>query len=71
MKRIQVLRAGIIEHSQVSDMMRVMQQKRIDDEIIDSIILVEHPEIVTIGPKAIRNGAIVSDEYNQSIVDKL
>ena len=70
MKRIQVLRAGIIEHSQVSDMMRVMQQKRIDDEIIDSIILVEHPEIVTIGPKAIRNGAIVSDEYNQSIVDR-
>lgn len=51
-------------------MMRVMQQKRIDDEIIDSIILVEHPEIVTIGPKAIRNGAIVSDEYNQSIVDR-
>jgi|TARA_B110000263_G_scaffold31824_1_gene24149 lipoate-protein ligase B len=47
-----------------------MQQKRIDDEIIDSIILVEHPEIVTIGPKAIRNGAIVSDEYNQSIVDR-
>ena len=70
MKRIQVLRAGIIEHSQVSDVMRVMQQKRIDDEIIDSIILVEHPEIVTIGPKAIRNGAIVSDEYNQSIVDR-
>jgi lipoate-protein ligase B len=70
LKRIQVLRAGIIEHSQVSDVMRVMQQKRIDDEIIDSIILVEHPEIVTIGPKAIRNGAIVSDEYNQSIVDR-
>lgn len=70
MKRIQVLRAGIIEHSKVSGVMRVMQQKRIDDEIIDSIILVEHPEIVTIGPKAIRNGAIVSDEYNQSIVDR-
>jgi lipoate-protein ligase B len=70
LKRIQVLRAGIIEHSKVSGVMRVMQQKRIDDEIIDSIILVEHPEIVTIGPKAIRNGAIVSDEYNQSIVDR-
>ena len=70
MKRIQVLRAGIVEHSVISDVMRVMQQKRINDEIIDSIIFVEHPEIVTIGPKAIRNGVVVSDDYNQSIVDR-
>ncbi len=70
MKKIQVLRAGIIEQSIVSDVMRIMQQKRIDDEIIDSIILVEHPEIVTIGPKAVRDGIIVSDDYEQSIVDR-
>ena len=39
MKNIQVLRAGIVEHSKVSEIMRIMQQKRINDEIIDSIIL--------------------------------
>jgi len=59
-----------VKHSEVAEIMRVMQQKRINDEIIDSIILVEHPEIVTIGPKAKREGVLVSDDYEQTIVDR-
>ena len=47
-----------------------MQKKRIRDEIPDTIILVEHPEIVTIGPKAVRDGVKVTDDYSQSIVDR-
>lgn len=70
MKKIQVLRAGIAEHSHISEIMIKMQQKRINDEIIDSIILVEHPEVVTIGPKAKREGVIVSDDYKQTVVDR-
>ncbi len=70
MKKIQVLRAGIAEHSHISDIMIKMQQKRINDEIIDSIILVEHPEVVTIGPKANREGVIVSEDYKQTVVDR-
>jgi len=54
----------------VSDAMRVLQKKRINDEIIDTIILVEHPEIVTVGPKAVRDGVVISGEYSQSIVDR-
>ena len=50
--------------------MRVLQKKRINDEIIDTIILVEHPEIVTVGPKAVRDGIVISGEYSQSIVDR-
>ena len=50
--------------------MRIMQKKRIRDEIPDTIILVEHPEIVTIGPKAVRDGVTVTDDYSQSIVDR-
>ena len=59
-----------MKHTEVSGIMKVMQQKRINDEIIDSIILVEHPEIVTIGPKARREGVVVSDDYEQTIVDR-
>ncbi len=70
MKKIQVLRAGIAEHSHISEIMIKMQQKRINDEIIDSIILVEHPEVVTIGPKTNREGVIVSDDYKQTVVDR-
>ncbi len=50
--------------------MLVLQKKRINDEIKDTIILVEHPEIVTIGPKAVRDGVKVSEDYSQSIVDR-
>lgn len=70
MKKIQVLRAGIAEHSHISEIMIKMQQKRINDDIIDSIILVEHPEVVTIGPKANREGVIVSEDYKQTVVDR-
>jgi lipoate-protein ligase B len=70
LKKIQVLRAGIAEHSHISEIMIKMQQKRINDEIIDSIILVEHPEVVTIGPKANREGVVVSDDYKQTVVDR-
>jgi len=70
LKKIQVLRAGIAEHSHISDIMIKMQQKRINDEIIDSIILVEHPEVVTIGPKANREGVTVSEDYKQIVVDR-
>jgi len=70
LKKIQVLRAGIAEHSHISDIMIKMQQKRINDEIIDSIILVEHPEVVTIGPKANREGVIISEDYKQTVVDR-
>ena len=50
--------------------MLVLQKKRINDENKDTIILVEHPEIVTIGPKAVRDGVKVADDYAQSIVDR-
>jgi lipoate-protein ligase B len=50
--------------------MQIMQKKRIRDEIPHTIIRVEHPEIVTIGPKAIRDGVTVTDDYSQSIVDR-
>lgn len=50
--------------------MRNMQKKRINDEIADTIILVEHPEIVTIGPKGVRDGVTIASDYEQSIVDR-
>ena len=70
MKNIQVLRAGIVEHSKVSEIMRVMQQKRIDDEIIDSIILVEHPEIVTVGRRGMLDNLQAPDGFDSSSVDR-
>jgi lipoate-protein ligase B len=67
---VQVLRAGIIEHDIVSDFMKVMQKKRINDEIIDTIIIVEHPEIVTIGAKSRREEVEISSDYKKVNVDR-
>ena len=69
MRPLRILRAGVEEYEIISDTMRRMQQQRIDDEIPDTLILVEHPEIVTIGPKAIRDGVNV-DGYPTSVVDR-
>ena len=55
---------------QVLQLMRVMQAKRIEDEIMDTLIVCEHDEIVTIGPRA-RNDAIKPPEdYATSAVDR-
>ena len=69
MRELRILQAGILDHAFVSEAMLQMQQQRIDDEIPDTLILVEHPEVVTIGPKAIRDGVEVSG-YSTSIVDR-
>ncbi|HIC50326.1 MAG TPA: lipoate-protein ligase B, partial [Candidatus Poseidoniales archaeon] len=59
MREIRILQAGIVEHHEMAEVMKEMQRQRIADEIPDTLILVEHPEVVTIGPKAVRDGVVV------------
>ena len=59
MDRIRVLKAGIVNYEVMSKSMKDLQKLRIRDLIPDTIIFVEHPEIVTIGPKAVREGTEV------------
>ena len=56
---IRILRAGKVEHTVMAEEMKRLQQLRIEDKIPDTLILVEHPEVVTVGPKAIRDGVVV------------
>jgi|TARA_B100001250_G_scaffold119510_2_gene101415 lipoate-protein ligase B len=69
MGAIRVLRAGMVEHSIVSREMKRLQKERIEDLIPDTLIIVEHPEVVTIGPKARRDGVSV-DGYPTSETDR-
>ena len=43
MSELRVLRAGVVEHHIMAEAMKEMQQQRIDDEVPDTLILVEHP----------------------------
>jgi len=69
MGAIRVLRAGMVEHSIVSREMKRLQKERIEGLIPDTLIIVEHPEVVTIGPKARRDGVSV-DGYPTSETDR-
>ena len=56
---VRILRAGMVEHTVMAEEMKRLQQLRIENKITDTLIMVEHPEVVTVGPKAIRDGVVV------------
>jgi len=70
MREFVVLRAGIVEHELISQEMKKLQKMRIDNSIKDTLILVEHPEIVTVGPRAINDGIIVPEKYEKATIDR-
>ena len=46
---VDLIEAGNAVHCDVDRLMIGLQEQRIDDKIPDTLIFVEHPEIVTIG----------------------
>ena len=70
MRKIVVNNIGKISHADADELMRVMQAKRIEDEIMDTLIVCEHDEIVTIGPRARNDGIKPPEDYATSAVDR-
>ena len=46
---IDIIQANNSSHKEIDSLMIKLQEKRIDNEIRDTLIFVEHPEIVTVG----------------------
>lgn len=65
-----VLLAGVQEHGIVDAEMRRLQKLRIATEIEDTIIFLEHPEVVTIGPRARKEGTTPPADYPTTSVDR-
>ena len=70
MRQLVITELGKIGHSESDELMRVMQSKRINDEIIDTILVCEHEEIVTVGPRARNDGISPPPGYASSPVDR-
>ena len=70
MRQFIVNNIGKISHPEADDLMRIMQAKRIDDEIIDTLLICEHDEIVTVGPRARNDGIKPPADYPTSPVDR-
>ncbi len=67
---VEVRRLGQISYNEAQSLMRELQNQRLNDEIEDILLICSHPEIVTIGPGARRDGVIVPSDYATADVDR-
>ena len=70
MREVKLIQFSCENHEKIDIMMKKMQKLRINDEIQDSLIFVEHPEIVTIGPKARKDKILPPEDYPRKFVDR-
>ena len=67
---VNLIDAGNSDHSEVDKLMISLQEQRIADEISDTLIFVEHPEIVTIGRRGMLDGLQAPEGFASSNVDR-
>ena len=67
---VTLLRAGHRTHAEVDAVMQEMQRQRIAGEIPDTLIFVEHPEVITVGRRAKIDGISAPTGYASREVDR-
>ena len=70
MRQVEVRRLGQVEYATAQQLMRELQNQRLNGDIGDTLLICSHPEIVTIGPGARRDGIIVPADYPTINVDR-
>lgn len=61
---------GSVPYIEALELMKELQKQRINDEITDTLLLLEHPEIVTVGPRARHDGIAPPEGYASHPVDR-
>ena len=70
MRKMDVLRLDVTPWEVTDALMRERQQERIHGEREDLIIFVEHPEVVTVGPRARNEGHAPPSDYATANTDR-
>ena len=70
MQTVDIRILGIVEYTDALELMSTLQQQRINEEIPDTILFLEHPEIVTVGPRARNDGIVPPSDYKSHPVDR-
>ena len=65
-----IIQANNSANQEVDSLMIDLQQKRINNEIRDTLIFVEHPEIVTVGRRGLLDNLQAPDGFDSSSVDR-
>ncbi len=61
---------GIVDYEEAIGLMKNLQKQRIEEEINDTMLILEHPEIVTVGPRARNDGISAPPGYKTFPVDR-
>lgn len=61
---------NIVDYASADQLMRQMQRDRIEQQIEDTLLILEHPEVVTVGPKARNEGKQPPFSYPTFNVDR-
>ncbi len=67
---VELIDAGNAVHSDVDSIMVNLQEQRIAGKIPDTLIFVEHPEIITIGRRGMLDGLQAPEGFASSNVDR-
>ena len=69
-RQVDVRLMGLVDYTKALDLMRELQKQRIDDQIPDTMLIMEHSEIVTVGPRARNDGILPPEDYLTHSVDR-
>ena len=70
MRKVTVEDLGITPYQVAQKMMRDLQMKRLQDEIADTLLSLQHEEVVTVGPRARNDGVNAPEGYPSIAVDR-
>jgi lipoate-protein ligase B len=70
LREVEIIHLDEIPYQQALDLMKQLQQQRINDLIPDTLLLLHHPEIVTVGPRATNDGIKAPPGYPSHTVDR-
>lgn len=61
LRKLQIRDLGLAEYRQVLELQGRLQQMRRDGEIVDTVLLVEHPPVITLGARKSANKLVVDE----------
>lgn len=67
---LDVRELGVVAYEDAQALMKDLQQQRIAGSIPDTLLILSHPEVVTIGPRARNDGILPPADYDTVAVDR-
>ena len=67
---LDVRNLGVVPYEEAQSLMRALQTQRLEGTIPDTLLLLSHPEVVTVGPRARNDGVRPPADYRTVNVDR-